>query len=100
MILQYILNDAGEPEACDDMEVWGLFMSTPGARQVADDTFGDVRVSTIFLGIDHAFGGGSPVLWETMIFGGNEEYQERYTSRIAALQGHAKAVAIVARGER
>lgn len=25
-------------------------------------------ISTVFLGIDHGFGGGQPVLWETMIF--------------------------------
>lgn len=29
----------------------------------------EVRVSTIFLGIDHNFSGGTPILFETMVFG-------------------------------
>jgi hypothetical protein len=52
----------------------------------------------VFLGVDHAHLGGPPVLWETMIFGfENDEYQERYTSKADALAGHARAAAI-ARG--
>jgi hypothetical protein len=40
--------------------------------------------------------GGPRVLWETMIFGlDDDSYQERYTSREAALEGHARAVEIV-----
>lgn len=54
-----------------------------------------VRVSTVFLGLDHSFGAGPPVLWETMIFGGDhDEYQERYTSYEDAVEGHARACAI------
>lgn len=50
-------------------------------------------VSTVFLGIDHAFGDGPPVLWETMIFGGpHNDYQERYTSYEDALAGHERAL--------
>jgi hypothetical protein len=48
---------------------------------------------------DQAFGGGPPLLWETMIFGpeGHEltGYQRRYTTRAAALEGHAQALALV-----
>lgn len=40
----------------------------------------DIRVSTVFLGIDHSFAGwGSPdhvpTLFETMVFGGEEDGQ-------------------------
>ena len=39
---------------------------------------------------------GEPILWETMIFGGeHDQYQERYTNRHAALAGHDRAVAMV-----
>ena len=31
---------------------------------------GIVTVSTVFIGLDHSFGGGEPVLFETMVFGG------------------------------
>lgn len=38
-------------------------------------------------------------LFETMIFGGAEEYQERYTTIEQAREGHEVAVALVASGE-
>lgn len=33
-------------------------------------------VSTVFLGLDHSFGGKVPVLWETMVFGGKLDQQQ------------------------
>jgi hypothetical protein len=39
-------------------------------RRVALTNIGDVEVSTVFLGMDHSFGGGEPLLFETMVFGG------------------------------
>ena len=56
-----------------------------------------VSVSTIFLGLDHRYHGeGEPILWETMIFGGeHDQFQERYTSKADALAGFAKAVKMV-----
>lgn len=35
-----------------------------------------VNVSTVFLAIDHAFGDGPPVLYETMIFGGGDLFED------------------------
>lgn len=53
-----------------------------------------IRVSTVFLCIDHSFGGGRPILWETMIFGGRHNgNQWRYSSLEEAQQGHIEAVA-------
>jgi hypothetical protein len=59
-----------------------------------------VRVSTIFLGLDHNHGpGGPPVLFETMIFAPNipslDQTQHRYTTYQDAIAGHAQAVARV-----
>ncbi len=52
----------------------------------------EVRVSTVFLGIDHQYGEGKPILWETMIFGGeHDEYQQRYHSEKDARIGHLAA---------
>lgn len=50
-------------------------------------------VSTVFLGLDHSYGKGPPILWETMVFGGSmrDEYMERYTSEQEALEGHERA---------
>lgn len=40
-------------------------------RRVAfDDVAEGVTVSTVFLGMDHQYGNGPPLLFETMVFGG------------------------------
>jgi hypothetical protein len=91
----YRLNPEGEPVPEPDLIAWARWLET-SHRQIALDTIAGVLVSTVFLGLDHAFGGATPILWETMIFGGeHHEYQERYTSREDAIAGHAKAVALV-----
>lgn len=58
---------------------------------------GRLTVSTVFLVLDHNHsGGGAPVLWESMIFGGPiDQDQRRYTSREEALAGHAELVTLV-----
>ena len=68
--------------------------------QIAKDAVGGVRVSTVFLGIDHGFGQGAPVVFETMTFG--EPFEQlcwRYTSQDAAEAGHARIVAALIAGE-
>ena len=46
-------------------------------------------VSTVFLGIDHNFGEGKPLLFETMVFGGKlDEETERYSTWEEAVEGH------------
>lgn len=94
---RYILNDAGEPVPEPDLYAWGKWYDEHD-RHVGADQFGPVRVSTVFLGLDHKFSidAGPPVLWETMIFGGpHDQYQERYRSRTDALSGHARACFLV-----
>lgn len=34
------------------------------------EKLGQISISTVFLGIDHSFGEGEPLLFETMVFGG------------------------------
>jgi hypothetical protein len=64
-------------------------------RRVAVDEIGDVRVSTVFLGLDHGYG-GPPIIFETMIFGGpHDKYQERYSTWQEAEEGHRRAVVLV-----
>jgi hypothetical protein len=56
----------------------------------------DVTVSTVFLGLDHNWGDGPPILFETMIFGGErDEYQERYSTWGEAEEGHQRAIELV-----
>ncbi len=63
--------------------------------KVGLDTVGDKRVSTVFLGLDHQYGDGPPLLFETMVFpkdSYSDLYCERYSTYDEAEAGHAKAV--------
>ncbi len=92
---RYILVN-GKPVEEPDLMRWGQWMKF-GDRIVSQDTIEEVKVSTVFLGLSHNFGEkGDPILWETMIFGGeHDQYMERYSSKGAALIGHNKALAMV-----
>jgi hypothetical protein len=81
------------PVPANDVLEWARWYDKAN-RHVADTTIGRVRVSTVFLGLDHSFSrGGDPVLFETLIFGGPLDQEgERYTSWDEALKGHAAAV--------
>lgn len=69
--------------------------------QVADTTFGDVRVSTIFMTINHAFNGGPPLVFETLVFGGEHDgHGARASTWDEALLDHAKAVELCGLGVR
>lgn len=67
---QYILDENKNPVLEPDLLKWGTWMAAISKRRVAFDKIDGVEVSTVFLGLDHSFGAGPPVLWETMVFGG------------------------------
>lgn len=92
----WMLDADGEPVATDDALVWGVWMESAD-RHVLDERVGRVRVSTVFLGLDHNWHDTrAPVLWETMIFGGVfDDNQYRYRSRLDACRGHVAAVLLV-----
>jgi hypothetical protein len=91
---RYILK-GHETVECDDLMEWANYIESE-TRHVGDTMVGGVRISTVFLGLDHSFGGERPVLFETMIFGGeHDEYQERYSTWDEAEVGHAAAVKLV-----
>lgn len=52
-------------------------------------------VSTVFLGLDNSFGGGPPLIFETMVFY-NRSFSnidlDRYSTEAEAIKGHAKMV--------
>lgn len=65
-------------------------------RTVDKTEIGDARVSTVFIGLDHSWDGGRPLLFETMVFGGPlDEEQERCSTWDEAVQQHAAMVARV-----
>ncbi len=89
---KYILDADGNPVPEPDLMTWAQWMQT-AVRSIARDEIDGVTVSTVFLGLDHSFFSGPPVLWETMIFGGpHNDYQRRYSTRDEALVGHCHAV--------
>ena len=100
----YVLDDAGEPLGIDDALVWGEWFQNSEARILAraGDEDSGVWVSTVFLGLDHQFGVGPPVLWETIVFFSGRVREDdtapgmrRYTSRAAAIAGHQETCAEV-----
>lgn len=67
----YILNENDEPIPEEDLMKWGTQMEKAN-RRVARSTVGRSTISTIFLGSDHNWTNeGPPILWETMVFGGD-----------------------------
>jgi hypothetical protein len=76
------------------LEYYDAFEKGGNDRRVAFDNIGKVDISTVFLGLDHSFTGGTPVLFETLVFGGpNDGYMERYCTWDEALAGHARILA-------
>lgn len=65
-------------------------------RKVNNTIINGKHVSTVWLGIDHRYFGGTPLLLETMVFddvnGGNDIYMRRYTTWKQAVKGHKEAV--------
>lgn len=99
MKMKWILDDAGNPIEEPDVLKWAVWFETHGKEKIVqhDNLPGGILVSTVFLGINHNWGSGPPILWETMIFGGKwdkEEYQERYHTKEEALEGHTMALAL------
>lgn len=73
--MNYVLNKKGEPVLEQNLAKFAGWFAK-NERAVAKERIGDVLISTVFLGIDHAFGKGPPVLWETMVFGGKLDMKQ------------------------
>ena len=88
----YILDDEKHVVPVNDIDDWTeMFKSS--SRFVGRAEIGDVTVSTVFLGLDHQYGEGPPLLFETMIFGGPlDKSMWRYSSWDDAETGHKAAV--------
>lgn len=97
-MMNYVLDEAGVPVPEPDLMTWARWFEqahedNASRLRVSRTEIADVHVSTVFLGTDHAFMGGPPVLFETMIFGGPyDQWQWRYHTRDEALRGHTAAV--------
>lgn len=94
----YFILDEAKRVVCVEMMVWARWFET-AERHVKLTVTEDHTISTIFLGLNHQWGKGPPLVFETMIF--NKEdgkpsdldtWQYRYSSWDDAEHGHKAAV--------
>lgn len=92
----YILQ--GKRAVIANLGAWAeWFDKNNDQRIVKQDTLPNgMWVSTVFLGLDHSFGNGKPLLFETMVFPKKGDFSEvdmdRYTTYLQAEKGHANMV--------
>lgn len=88
----YILVN-GNPEPTNDVALWGIEFEKD--RVIKFDKFDEsvcFHISTVFLG------GSKPMLFETMVFGGDHDgYTLRYSSMEEAIAGHRLTINMVDR---
>lgn len=90
----YVL-DGKEPRRVDSLMEWSRLFEIDN-RQVAETWIGPVRISTVFLGVDHSHFDGPPLIFETLVFGGAlADEMDRYSTFDEAEAGHAAMVARV-----
>jgi len=77
-----------------DLMVWGKLLEDSDYRIINKTRLKGCTVSTVWLGLDHSFGGDRPLIFETMVFikDFDEDYCERYTTLEEARDGHERAV--------
>lgn len=91
-----------------DIDRWGELFENEEYHRIGLQKFeGGVRVSTVWMGIDHGFGrpiDPAPVIFETMIFGPDDypyqEAQMRYCTEDEAVEGHRRTCDDVEHGRR
>lgn len=89
--------DGKEIVKCETLREWANWMEN-GNRKIIQETiyprfwpfFGkSAWVSTVFLGLDHNFFGGPPLLFETMAFGGTlDQHANRCSTYNQAVEMH------------
>lgn len=97
----YILAADGETPIPVSGEEWARWFDNPemfnhpdNPRRVAWAEWGeDVYVSTVFIGVNMNFGGGAPLLFETLVRGGPFEHQAmKFSTREEAEAFHRQMV--------
>lgn len=71
MMRLYYMLKGHKPVVTKNMMRWAKWMEVADRHVAETQVTKKIRVSTVFLGLDHSFGeGDAPVLFETMVFGG------------------------------
>ena len=76
---------------------WVKLFKTDRYKIVKQETLKDGRkISTVWLGLNHNTGEGEPLIFETMVFPGEGNYEdedmERYSTLEEAIKGHEEMV--------
>ena len=76
---------------------WGRDMGNPVYKIVKQEELPNGKwVSTVWLGLNHSWNDGSPLIFETMVFKSKDDYSdedmERYSTEAEAIEGHKKMV--------
>ena len=94
MMHHYILK--GKEVVPAELLEWAMWFETADRKVAETELANGLLVSTVFLGADHQFGEGVPLLFETMVFpgGGNLDEQDcdRYSTWDEAVAGHEEMV--------
>jgi hypothetical protein len=84
---------------CPDEMEWAKQFSRDHAQKRVRETIlsNGLWVSTVWIGIDHAFNNGPPMIFETMVFPSKERLgedldMERYATEAEAIDGHRRMV--------
>ncbi len=78
---------------------WARAFGSRLGRSVAKTKLEDATVSTVFLGLNHQYGDGPPLIFETMVFGGPfDQWQDRCSTWDEAEAMHEKTVAFCKEG--
>ncbi len=80
-----------------DREEWVQLLENIEYRRIAETKLSDGRqISTVHIGLDHSFGDGPPLIFETMVFPSKDESAdercERYSTEEEARAGHDRIV--------
>ena len=96
---RYYILENKKPVAVS-LEEWGEWIEKAEPRdwkRVCQHRLNGIWISTVFLGIDHSWDDGPPILFETMTFieepdcGGHDFYARRYATWDEAIMGHLEA---------
>lgn len=91
----YILD--GKTPVAADLMTWARWLES-AERHVAKDNVAGHLISTVFLGLDHRFGDGPPLLFETMVFKDGsscEDWCERCSTWDEAVAMHERGCEFV-----
>ena len=87
-----------EGRPLDDPMKWAKLFSDPKYKVLQKTETRGAVVSTVWLGLDHGWGEGPPIIFETIVFGGRCDGEMwRYSTEEQARLGHWNAVVMVGR---